>query len=248
MMGLLGKKIGMTQVFAEDGELTAVTAVEVGPCTVVQKKAAETDGYDALQVGFGRAKAKRMPKALRAHFEKKGLPLATSLREFRTVRASEFAVGDELVAAGFKAGDIVDVSGITKGRGFQGVIKRHGKHGGPAAHGSDFHRRPGSIGMRTWPGRVPKNMKLPGHMGSVNRTIKGLKIVAVRPEDNVILIKGALPGCRGGMLVIKATDESFETRPELRRSGAKQQAPAAEPKTDATAPAAAETTAENTKE
>lgn len=225
MMGLIGKKLGMTQVFTADGDLVAVTAIETGPCTVVQKKLVKQDGYDALQLGFGRARAKVMTKALRNHFEKKGLPLFTHLVEFRTARASEFNVGDELVAAGFKAGDIIGVTGVTKGRGFQGVIKRHGKHGGPAAHGSDFHRRPGSIGMRTWPGRVPKNMKLPGHMGAVNRTTKGLEIVAVKPEDNVILVKGTVPGARNGMLIIISSDVKFDARKELRRAS-KADAPA----------------------
>ena len=225
MLGFLGKKLGMTQVFGEGGVLTPVTVIEVGPCTVTQRKVVESDGYNALQLGFGKAKPKGMPKALRGHFEKKGLPLFTHLHEFRTEKAEAFNVGDELSAAAFKAGDIVHVTGITKGRGFQGVIKRHGKHGGPAAHGSDFHRRPGSIGMRTWPGRVPKNMKLPGHMGNENRTTQGITVVAVRPDDNVILLKGALPGTRGGMVIVTAADESFDKRPELKRGITTQGAP-----------------------
>ncbi|MFA4874881.1 MAG: 50S ribosomal protein L3, partial [bacterium] len=202
-------------------------------------------GYNALQLGFGKKSPKKTTKAMRGHFEKKGLPIFTKLCEFRTERAADFNVGDELVASGFKPGDIVNVCGVTKGRGFQGVIKRHGKHGGPAAHGSGFHRRPGSIGMRTWPGRVPKNMKLPGHMGNENVTTQGLMIVAVRPDDNVILIKGAVPGCRGGTLIINASDESFETRSELKRSAGKQPeaAPVAEVKEESPAE-----TAENKKE
>jgi large subunit ribosomal protein L3 len=221
MLGFMGKKLGMTQVFDANGELTPVTVIEVGPCTVVQRKTVETDGYNALQLGFGKRKPKGMPKALRGHFEKKGLPLFTHLHEFRTERASAFAVGDQLLAAGFKAGDVVNVSGTTKGRGFQGVIKRHGKHGGPAAHGSDFHRRPGSIGMRTWPGRVPKNMKLPGHMGDEKVTTRGLTVVAVRAEDNALLLKGAVPGARGGLLVLTPVSAEFEGRPELKAAGAK---------------------------
>jgi large subunit ribosomal protein L3 len=231
MLGLLGKKLGMTQVFGEDGALIPVTAVEVGPCTVVQRKLIESDGYNAVQLGFGRTGPKGMPKARRGHFEKKGLPLFTHLCEFRTERAKDFNVGDEITAAAFKAGDVVHVAGTSKGRGFQGVIKRHGKHGGPAAHGSDFHRRPGSIGMRTWPGRVPKNMKLPGHMGDERVTVQGLAVVAVRPTENVVLIKGALPGRRGGLLTVTPADISFETRPELTRSAAQaapsEEAPAA---------------------
>lgn len=225
MMGLLGTKLGMTQVFNEAGEFVAVTVVELGPCSVVQKKTVESDGYNALQVGFKKASPKRMPKALRGHFEKKGLPLFTHVREFRTEHVADYNVGDELAVTGFKPGDIVNVEGVTKGRGFQGVIKRHGKHGGPAAHGSDFHRRPGSIGMRTWPGRVPKNMKLPGHMGNENRTTQGITVVAVRPDDNVILLKGALPGTRGGMVIVTAADRSFDKRPELRRGITTQGAP-----------------------
>lgn len=220
MLGLMGKKIGMTQVFTAEGEIVPVTVVELGPCTVVQRKLSETDGYNALQLGYGRSKPKAMGKAMRGHFEKKGLPLFTHLNEFRTERAAEFEVGEELTAAGLKAGDVVNVAGTSKGRGFQGVIKRWGKHGGPAAHGSDFHRRPGSIGMRTWPGRVPKNMKLPGHMGNERVTTQGIQVVAVRPEENVVLLRGCVPGCRGGLLYVTPAAEDFEARPELRRKGA----------------------------
>ncbi len=220
MLGLIGKKVGMTQIFDEGGEFTPVTAIEVGPCTVVQKMLAEKEGYGALQLGFGPAKAKRLSKAERGHFEKKGLPMFSHLREFRTCKTEGFEVGDELIAAGFKSGDLISVTGVTKGRGFQGVIKRHGKHGGPASHGSDFHRRPGSIGMRTWPGRVPKNMKMPGHMGCDRVSVDGLKVVAVRPDDNVILVQGSVPGARGGLLLVVPQDVSFETRPELKRGKA----------------------------
>lgn len=220
MLGLMGKKIGMTQVFTAEGEVVPVTVVELGPCTVVQRKSVGTDGYNALQIGFGKRKPKGMTKAMRGHFEKKGLPLFTHLIEYRTDHAEKFNVGDELSAAGLKVGEIVNVAGTSKGRGFQGVIKRHGKHGGPAAHGSDFHRRPGSIGMRTWPGRVPKNMKLPGHMGDVRITTQGIEVVAIRAEENVVLLKGCVPGCRGGLLYVTPQDQDFETRPELTRKGA----------------------------
>lgn len=218
MLGLMGKKLGMTQVFGEDGEAIPVTAVLIGPCTVVQRKTAETDGYNALQLGFCPKKPGRVSKALRGHFEKKGLVPFAHLREFRTERAGEFEVGQVLGAAGLKAGDVVHVSGISKGRGFQGVMKRHGKHGGPGSHGSDFHRRPGSIGMRTWPGHVLKNMKMPGHMGDVKVTTRNLKVVSVRPGDNVILIRGALPGARGGIMIVTPADKGFETRPELQKT------------------------------
>lgn len=217
MLGLMGKKLGMTQVFTEGGDVVPVTVVKLGPCTVTQKKLSETDGYAALQLGFGEATPKRMCKARRGHLEKKGLKLFTVLKEFRTDRAADFNVGDELCAAGFKAGDVVHVSGVSKGRGFQGVMKRHGKHGGPASHGSDFHRRPGSIGMRTWPGHVLKNMKMPGHMGNVKVTTKNLEVVVVKPEENLVLIKGAVPGARNGTVVVIPLEKDFETRPTLKR-------------------------------
>lgn len=219
MLGLMGKKLGMAQVFTEEGEQLPVTVVLLGPCTVTQKKTAASDGYNALQLGFGTTTPRRVPKARRGHLEKKGLPLFTRLQEFRTDAVDAFEVGEVLVCSGFNPGDTVHVSGVTKGRGFQGVMKRHGKHGGPASHGSDFHRRPGSIGMRTWPGHVLKNMKLPGHMGSVNRTTKNLEVVAVRPEDNAVLIRGAIPGTRNGLVVVTCAEKDFESRAELKRGG-----------------------------
>lgn len=216
MFGLMGQKMGMTQVFTDQGEQVPVTVVRVGPCVVTQKKIAKSDGYDAVQLGWEKAKPRRMQKARRGHLEKKGLPLFKHLKEFRTDRVADFEIGQELVVSGFKPGDVVHVSGVTKGRGFQGVMKRHGKHGGPASHGSDFHRRPGSIGMRTWPGHVLKNMKLPGHMGNVNVTTKNLEIVAVRSKDNAVLIRGALPGTRNGMVIVYCAEKDFESRPELK--------------------------------
>jgi large subunit ribosomal protein L3 len=219
----------MTQVFGKDGELIAVTVVELGPCTVVQKKTAETDGYDALQLGFSVAKPRNMRKPLRGHFEKKGLPLFTHVKEFRTADAAKFNQGEELFASGFAAGDTVHVSGVTKGRGFQGVMKRHGKHGGPASHGSDFHRRPGSIGMRTWPGHVLKNMKMPGHMGDANVTVKNLEVVSVRPDDNAILIRGALPGARDGIVEVFLATDDLSKREGLKLKGGKVEAKAEAP-------------------
>lgn len=216
MLGLLGKKKGMTQVFSADGDVVPVTVVEVGPCTVVQKKTKETDGYAALQIGYKIRRPKGMPKAERGHLEKKGLPLFTHLGEFRFDDVAPFNAGDKLLVNGFKAGDMVDVRGLTKGRGFQGVMKRHGKHGGPAAHGSDFHRRPGSIGMRAYPGRVLKNTRLPGHMGDVYVTIKNLEVIEVRPDDNVLLIRGAVPGARESLLEVVLSKEKLESRPELK--------------------------------
>lgn len=220
MLGLMGTKLGMAQLFGEEGEQIPVTVVRVGPCTVTQKKTVEKEGYDALQLGFGRAVPRRMAKARRGHLEKRGLPLFVHLREFRTERVGDFEVGQELVVSGFQPGDVVQVAGVSKGRGFQGVIKRHGKHGGPASHGSDFHRRPGSIGMRTWPGHVLKNMKLPGHMGCVRVTTKNLRVVAVRSEDDALLIRGAIPGARGGLVIVSCAKKDFAGRPSLRRQGA----------------------------
>lgn len=212
MLGLLGRKLGMTQIFAEDGSQIPVTVVEAGPCAVVQKKTKETDGYNALQLGFERAKPGRLAKAVRMHQEKKGLEPFVHLREFRTESAGGFEIGQMITVGAFKAGDIVDVVGTTKGRGFQGVIKRHGKHGGPASHGSDFHRRTGSIGMRTWPARVFKNTRLPGHMGVDRVTIKNIEVVGVRPEDSVLLLKGGLPGAKNGMLIVINRAADFEKR------------------------------------
>ncbi len=250
-MGMIGKKIGMTQVFVKNGEIVPVTVVELGPCTVVQTKIPKTDGYSAVQLGFGKSKPKAMTKALRGHFEKKKLPLFTHLKEFRTDKAENFSVGDELVAEAFKAGDTVHVTGITKGRGFQGVMRRHGKHGGPGSHGSDFHRRPGSIGMRTWPARIPKNMGLPGHMGDEQVTVKGLEIVDVKADDNVVLIKGSVPGTRGGILYVTLAGEGFEDRPELKRKEEKAKEPQPEKAKEEQEERAAERPAEqqvNTKE
>lgn len=218
MLGLMGRKRGMTQVFTDSGALCPVTVVELGPCTVTQRKTKESDGYSALQLGFETTTPKRMQKARRGHLERRSLPLFAHLKEFRLEEVDAFNVGEELCVNGFKPGDIVHVSGVTKGRGFQGVIKRHGKHGGPATHGSDFHRRPGSIGMRTWPGHVLKNMKLPGHMGAVNVTTKNLKVIAVRADDNAILIEGALPGANNGLVVVVPAPGGLEKRAELKRS------------------------------
>jgi large subunit ribosomal protein L3 len=225
MLGLICKKIGMTQVFGKEGEMVPVTVLEVGPCTVVQRKDRTTDGYDALQLGFCARKPKGMTKPERGHFEKKKLPLFSHLREFRTEKASEFQVGEELFAAAFKAGERVNVTGTSKGRGFQGVMKRHGKHGGPASHGSNFKRRPGSIGMRTMPARVPKNTRLPGHMGDVQVTTKGLEVVEVRADDNLILVRGAVPGATNGILWIAPAGELLDGREGLRKAEAKAEAP-----------------------
>src|SRR3989338_4882079 len=211
-LGLLGKKIGMTQIFSEEGLALPITVVEAGPCVVIQKKTIKTDGYDAIQIGFKTARKKIVTKPLRGHFEKKKVGLYNHLKEFRIEKPDDFEVGQSLTVAGFKPGDKIDVQGITKGRGFQGVMKRHGKHGGPDGHGSGFHRRPGSIGMRTWPGRVLKNMKLPGRMGTDKVVIRNLKVVDVKPEENLILLSGSVPGARNGLVVVFNREEDFDAR------------------------------------
>ena len=192
----------MTQVFAKGGELVPVTVVEAGPCTVVQKRTAEKDGYAAVQVGFGEKKTQRLTKAAREHRKKAG-KMVSVIREFPV--ASDLEVGAELkIADVFKEGDLVDVTGVSKGRGYQGVIKRHHFSGFPATHGThEYFRHGGSIGNRTHPGRVFKNKRMAGHMGDERVTTQNLAIVGVRAEENVLLIRGAVPGARGGLLVIR---------------------------------------------
>lgn len=209
-LGLLGRKKGMTQIFDEEGAIIPVTVIEAGPCTVVQKKTQKTDGYQAIQLGFGKAKEQRFNKPRKGHFEKKKLEFFTHLKEFRTPKAEELEVGQVVSVKVFQTGDIVDVQGITKGRGFQGVMKKEGKHGGPDAHGSGFHRRPGSIGMRTWPGKVLKNMGMPGRMGNEQVMTRHLTVVGVRPEENLLLVRGCVPGAREGLLVIYNREKDFE--------------------------------------
>lgn len=201
-LGLIGKKLGMTQVFAKGGELVPVTVILAGPCTVVQKRTAAKDGYEALQVGFGEKKAQRLTKPEREHRKKAGKMVGV-LREFRG--SGEFEVGSEIkVADLFHVGDQVDVTGITKGRGFQGVIKRHGFSGFPATHGThEYFRHGGSIGNRTHPGRIFKNKRMAGQMGAVRVTTQNLSVVAVREEDNVLLVQGAVPGARNGLVVVQ---------------------------------------------
>jgi large subunit ribosomal protein L3 len=201
-LGLIGKKLGMTQVFAKGGELVPVTVILAGPCTVMQKRTLETDGYSAVQLGFGETKAQRLSKAEREH-RKKASKMSSVLREFRD--GADLEMGAEVkVADLFKEGDLVDVTGVSKGRGFQGVIKRHGFSGFPATHGThEYFRHGGSIGNRTHPGRVFKNKRMAGHMGSERVTAQNLAVVAVRAEDNVLLVRGAVPGGKNGLLFIR---------------------------------------------
>ena len=205
MTPLIGKKLGMTQLFDEQGNQIPVTVILAGPCLVVQKKRREKEGYEAIQLAFDaipEKKAAQWPKGIRGHFAKKNLPLHRFLKEFR-IEAAPYEEGQLLTVSHFKKGDFLDVSGVSKGKGFQGVIKRHHKSGGPASHGSRFHRSTGSIGQRAWPGEVFKNMKLPGHMGDRRVTVRNLEVVQIRPEENLLLVKGAVPGAQNGLLFIR---------------------------------------------
>ena len=202
--GIIGRKIGMTQIFDEKGNVIPVTVIEAGPCVVAQVKTVETDGYNAVQLGFGDVKDKHINKPEAGHFAKAKLANKKHLREFRLDSIEGIKVGDEVKADVFVAGDKIDVQGISKGKGFQGVIKRHGQHRGPMGHGSMYHRRPGSMGSTSTPGRVFKGKKLPGHMGRVTVTIQNLDVVKVDMDKNVILVKGSVPGAKGTILKVKS--------------------------------------------
>ena len=201
---ILGKKIGMTQIFTAEGTAIPVTVVEAGPCVITQIKTIENDGYNAIQVGFEDIEERKVNKPVRGHFAKLKLALKRHLTEFRLDDISTSNVGDELKADLFAEGDFVDVQGTSKGKGFQGVIKRHGQHRGPMTHGSMYHRRPGSMGPCADPGRVFKGKRLPGRMGNVTVTVQNLKVVKVDAERNLILIKGSVPGNKGSILKIKS--------------------------------------------
>ncbi|MDG5468000.1 MAG: 50S ribosomal protein L3 [Desulfuromonadales bacterium] len=204
IQGILGKKLGMTQVFVADGRRIPVTVVEAGPCTVVQKKTESTDGYNALQVGFEAKKSHRVNKPMMGHFKKADQGAFAALRELAADNVDEYQVGDQVTCDSvFKAGDIVDVTGTSKGKGFQGVIKRWGFSGGRATHGSKFHRAPGSIGMSASPARVHRGKKMPGQMGNARVTQQNLEIVEVRADQNLILVKGAIPGPNQGLVLIR---------------------------------------------
>ena len=200
---LIGKKVGMTQIFDENGAVIPVTVIEAGPCKVVQVKTVETDGYDAVKLGFGSVKESKLNKPEKGNFKKANLEPKKHLREFRLDSVENVTIGSELKADVFASGEKVDIQGTTKGKGFQGVIKRHGQHRGPMGHGSMYHRRPGSMGPTSTPGRVFKGKKLPGHMGVDTVTIQNLEVVRVDLDKNVILVKGSVPGCKGAILKIK---------------------------------------------
>ncbi len=200
---ILGTKLGMTQIFDADGKVIPVTVVAAGPCVVVQKKTMENDGYEAVQVGFGDVREKSMNKPQKGQFAKADVAAKKYLREFRLDDCQALNVGDEIKADTFEAGEKIDVTGISKGKGFAGPMKRWGLHRGPMAHGSGYHRGSGSMGACSNPGRVMKGKKLPGHMGVVRVTVQNLEVVKVDAEQNLILIKGAVPGNKGGLVTLR---------------------------------------------
>ena len=206
--GLIGRKIGMTQIFDESGKVIPVTVIEAGPCVVAQVKTVENDGYQAIQLGFGDVKEKKLTKPAKGHFTKVNVTPKKHLREFRMDSLEGYTVGQELKADVFAAGDKLDIQGISKGKGFQGVIKRHGQSRGPMGHGSMYHRRPGSMGPTSTPGRVFKGKKLPGHMGAQTISIQNLEVVRVDLDKNVILVKGSVPGAKGAILKLKSSVKS----------------------------------------
>lgn len=209
MKAILGEKIGMTQIFAEDGRVVPVTVVKAGPCVIVQKKTVETDGYNAVQVGFGKVKEKNVIKPKKGHFAKVKAAPTRYLREFRTDEAEGLEAGSEIKVDVFEAGEKIDVSGISKGKGFLGVIARWGQHRGPMSHGSRYHRRPGSMGACASPAKVMKGKRLPGRGGFDKVTVQNLEVVKVDADKNLLLIKGAVPGAKGGLVTIRKSVKSL---------------------------------------
>jgi large subunit ribosomal protein L3 len=204
--GLLGKKLGMTQVFDVDGRLTPVTVIEAGPCRVSQVKTRGRDGYEAVQLAFEEVPDRKLTKAELGHLKTVNVPSSRRLREFR--KDGEVQIGQVVKADLFERGDWVDVEGVSKGKGYQGVMKRHHYRGGPETHGSMFHRAPGSIGSSAYPSRVWKNKALPGHMGSQRVTVQRLKVIEARPEENLLFVSGAVPGATGGIVVVRKSKKS----------------------------------------
>lgn len=200
---LIGKKLGMTQVFDANNSLVAVTVVEAGPCPVTQVKTAQSDGYEAVQIGFGAQKESRMSKSELGHLNKAGAAPVTKLIEIRSEKPVELKVGDVLNVNNFAEGQMVDIIGTTKGKGFQGVMRRYNFQGQPMTHGHMMHRRPGSVGMRQTPGHVYKGRKMPGHQGQVRRTTQNLSIVKILADKNILLIKGSVPGANGDIVLVR---------------------------------------------
>ena len=205
---ILATKVGMTQIFGEDGVLTPVTVLQAGPCAVTQVKTVETDGYNAVQVGFGDIRDVLVNKPRAGHFKKAGVANKRFLREFKFENAADYTVGQEIKVDIFSAGDKIDATGTTKGKGFQGAIKRHGLSRGPMGHGSKYHRHAGSNGPATTPGRVFKGKHMPGHMGHVKATIQNLEVVRIDVDNNIILVKGEMPGPKKALVMLKETVKS----------------------------------------
>ncbi len=204
MKMIIGRKIGMTQIYDEDGNAVPVTVIKAGPCVVVQKRTPENDGYSAVQLGFEEIPEKKVNKPMLGHFKKAGVNPVRILKEFRVDNVDEYEVGQTIDVSVFQPGDVVDVTGWSKGRGFAGAMKRWGFRGGPKSHGSKFHRMLGSVGQHTEPSKIFKGKKMPGRYGNERVTIRNLKVVKVDPENNLIVVKGGVPGARGGLLLIRS--------------------------------------------
>lgn len=204
-LGLIGRKLGMTRVFAEDGRWIPVTVLMAGPCAVVQRKTSETDGYEAVQLGFGERRDRRCTKPELGHFKKAGVTPQQIVREFRVDAANELKAGDHVLADIFQPGERIDVTGTSKGKGFQGVQKRHSFKGGPGTHGSNFHRAPGSVGQSADPSKIIKGKRMPGHMGAERITTQNIEVVSVDVEKNLMLVRGAVPGGNGGYVLLRKT-------------------------------------------
>jgi len=214
-LGIIGKKLGMTQVFLDDGAVVPVTVVEAGPCTVVQKKMEEKDGYNAVQLSF-HPKTKGVNKPLGGHFKKAGVPSSQYLREFRVESVEEINVGSEITLGLLKPGDMVDVTGLSKGRGFAGVMKRHGFHGSPGSHGThEYFRHGGSVGANTYPHHVFKGHRMPGHYGNQRVTIQNIKVLDVKEDQNLIFLQGGIPGSRNGLILIRSATKKKESASPL---------------------------------
>lgn len=204
MKGILGRKLGMTQIFNDEGIITPVTVIEAGPCYVTQKKTVESDGYNAIQLGFDEVSEKRVTQPKQKHLAKANVPMLRYLREIRVDDVDSYETGQKIDASIFELGDVIDVTGISKGKGFAGAVKRHNFRGGPKTHGqSDRHRAPGSAGAGSTPGRVFKGTRMPGQMGNSQVTLLNLKVALVDPEKNIIAVKGAVPGGKNGLVLIK---------------------------------------------
>ena len=210
-IGIIGRKIGMTQIYSEKGDVFPVTVVESGPCVIVQKKTLKNDGYNALQLGFSEKKIQKLNKPLKGHFGKHNAISCAYLKEFRVEKIDDFEEGQKITVDILKPGDFVDVTGASKGKGFAGVVKRWGFRGGPGGHGSNFHKAPGSMGASATPSRVLKGRKLPGRYGGNRVTVQNIQVLEVRPNENLILLKGAVPGSKNGIVTISNSIKKRES-------------------------------------